>query len=129
MGRVHFLWPGTEIVVDTQIRFSPKHWESHKRKCKIGVAEMGGVGYIKNMLDATASTAATATANILSDWAGDIVKRSESDVFLACKQASSLLETAWNQADSYQKSELRPAISAFQTAMEKLQRQLASLEM
>ena len=69
------------------------------------------------------------TENILSDWANDIVKRSESDVFLACKQASSLLETAWNQADSYQQSELRPAISAFQSAMEKLQRQLASLEM
>jgi len=81
------------------------------------------------MLDATAPTAATATANVLSDWAGDILKRSETDVFLACKQASSLLETAWNQADSYQQSELRPAISAFQTAMERLQRQLASLEM
>ena len=73
-------------------------------------------------LDTTPAT--TTTTTILSDWAGDILKRSESDVFLACKQASSLLETAWNQADSYQRGELRPAISAFQTAMEKLQRQL-----
>jgi hypothetical protein len=76
------------------------------------------------MLDATAATTPTATSNVLSEWAGDILKRSESDVFTACKQASSLLETAWNQADSYEQGELRPAISAFQTAMEKLQRQL-----
>jgi hypothetical protein len=124
MGRVHFLWPGTEIVVDTQIRFSPKHWESHKRKYEIGVAGMGGVRYIKNMLDATAHTAATATANILSDWAGDILKRSESDVFIACKQASSLLETAWNQADEYQRGELRVAIGAFQDAIDTLKHKL-----
>jgi hypothetical protein len=78
------------------------------------------------MLDATAATAtATATtANVLSEWAGDILKRSESDVFLACKQGAALLETAWNQADSYEQSQLRPAISAFQSALEKLQRQL-----
>ena len=85
---------------------------------------MGGVSYLKSMLDATAPTAATATANVLSDWAGQILKRSESDVFLACKQGAALLETAWNQADREQQNSLRPAISAFQDAIERLQRQL-----
>jgi hypothetical protein len=76
------------------------------------------------MLDATAPTAATATANVLSDWAGQILKRSESDVFLACKQASSLLETAWNQADEYQRGELRVVIGAFQDAIDTLKHKL-----
>lgn len=86
---------------------------------------MGGVGYVLSMFDTTPATAATAaTANILSDWAGDILKRSESDVFLACKQASSLLETAWNQADSYQRGELRVVIGAFQNAIDTLKHKL-----
>ena len=85
---------------------------------------MGRVGYLVNpMKDATA-TAATATANVLSEWASDILKRSDENVFLACKQGAALLETAWSQADSYEQSQLRPVISAFQSALEKLQRQL-----
>lgn len=86
---------------------------------------MGRVWHsFRDMRNLDTTPATTATANILSEWAGDILKRSESDVFLACKQGAALLETAWNQADEEQQNSLRPAISAFQNAIERLQRQL-----
>ena len=64
------------------------------------------------------------TSNVLSEWAGDILKRSDENVFLACKQGAALLETAWNQADSHQRKELRVAIVGFQDAIDTLKHKL-----
>jgi hypothetical protein len=74
------------------------------------------------MKDLTSSS--SSSSNVLSEWAGDILKRSESDVFLACKQGAVLLETAWNQADQHQRGELRVVIGAFQDAIDTLKHKL-----
>ena len=75
-------------------------------------------------MQANAAESTVLTSNVLSEWAGDILKRSNEDVFTACKQAANLLQVAWNQADTEQQNSLRPAISAFQDSIERLQRQL-----